>query len=55
MKVKMAINKRRAERMARRSDAELVRFVHAKTLSSAAAYYALEKRGKLSLLAKEVR
>jgi hypothetical protein len=44
-------NKARAERMARKSDSELVRFVHARTLSSAAARYQLEKRGKLHLLA----
>ena len=46
------INTKRTARMAARSDAELVKFVHAKTLSSAAAYYQLRKRGKLSLLAK---
>jgi hypothetical protein len=53
MKEKMSkINEKRTARMVRKSDAELVKFVHAKTLSSAAAYYQLKARGKLALLAK---
>jgi hypothetical protein len=48
----MAYNVKRAERMARKSSAELVRFVKAKTLSSAAAEYALRQRGEMHLLAK---
>jgi hypothetical protein len=38
-------NQRRAERMAKRSNAELTRIVKAGTLSSAAASYALRERG----------
>lgn len=45
------INEKRTARMEKRSDADLVRFVHAKTLSSAAAEYQLRKRGKIHLLA----
>ena len=48
----MAINQKRTERMARRSSPELVKFVKARTLSSAAALYQLKKRGDLHLLAK---
>jgi hypothetical protein len=51
MKDKMAINNKRAEAMARKSSSELVKFVKAKTLSSAAAEYQLRKRGELHLLA----
>lgn len=49
----MAYNKKRTARMESRSDADLVRFVHARTLSSAAALYQLKKRGKLHLLASK--
>lgn len=48
----MAINEKRTARMRRKGDSELVAFVHAKTLSSAAAYYELKQRGNLHLLAK---
>ncbi len=47
----MAINEKRTARMARKSSPELVAFVKAKTLSSAAALYQLKKRGDLHLLA----
>lgn len=49
----MAYNVKRAERMARRSDAELVRFAKARTLSSAAAIYQLRKRNKMHLLVEK--
>ena len=46
------INEKRTASMARKSSAELVKFVKARTLSSAAAEYQLKARGELSLLAK---
>lgn len=46
----MAHNQRRAERMAKRSTAELKRFVDAGTLASAAASYALRERGVIYLV-----
>lgn len=46
------INEKRTASMARKSSADLVRFVKARTLSSAAALYQLRARGELNLLAK---
>jgi hypothetical protein len=45
----LAINEKRTERMKRKSDTELARFMKAKTLSSAAAEYELRKRNGGSL------
>lgn len=47
----MAINEKRAERFARKSSPELVKFYKSGSLSSAAAFYQLRKRGDLHLLA----
>jgi hypothetical protein len=47
----MAYNVKRTERMKRKSSRELVGFVNAKTLSSAAAYHELKQRKELHLLA----
>ena len=45
-------NEKRKASFARKSSPELVRFVKARTLSSACAYYQLKQRGDLHLLAK---
>ena len=48
----MAHNEKRKASFARKSSVELVRFVKARTLSSACAYGTLKARGDLHLLAK---
>jgi hypothetical protein len=48
----MAYNKKRAESFARKSSPELVKFYKSGSLSAAAAFYQLKKRGDLHLLAE---
>jgi hypothetical protein len=48
----MAHNEKRKASFARKSSGELVKFVKARTLSSACAYATLKARGDLHLLAK---
>lgn len=48
----MAHNEKRKASFAKKSSKELVRIVHAGSLSSACAYYNLRQRGDLHLLVK---
>lgn len=49
----MAHNEKRKASFARKSSPELVRFVKARTLSSACAEYILRQRGDSHLISKE--